>query len=396
MEALKISENDLEATKISKAQEHFERIQEIVDTSNIDNTPPSGDGDGKKGETTEKSGVQMLFNYFITFLVFGWLFFLISVVLAFPGTRILYEVFTSKYNHMRTFLIFVIYSIYLSANPYVPFLQMVYTMSIFMFFESIDWWGLVTLNPAKTRPITTPLFWDEGMQSIFTSNGFDLGVKNTIEQVNNLDFTFEQMNTLLGEVDFITETVNTLKNATINSIQQGNELNQSNFFVQAEYLNPVAEVAENIAKMREFTFTRGDALDSVLNSNGFILKYGPDGSPFKQALHDAAAVKINYTAPTPADPNSRSIKFVMKEEVKANPTVTKNREEVLKMFDGMGIRRKSVNTSMYVFFIVAAIILGSSYYLLSYDKPMFRMEKIAEIGMDLKEKPANPEKKKDN
>jgi hypothetical protein len=396
MEALKISKNEIEAAKLSSAQEHFEKIQAIVDSSSIDNEAPNPD-DNKGGDTNEKTTVQLLFNYFITFLVFGWLFFLISTVLAFPGTRIIYEIFTSKYNHMRTFLIFVVYTIYLSANPYVTFIQMVYTMTIFMFFESIDWWGLITLNPGKSRPITTPLFWDEGIQKILSNNGFDVGVKNTIEQVNNIDFTFEQMNTFLGEIEMITNTVNDFKRSTLRTLQQGKLPDTDNFFVKSSFLN-ISEntpenINENITKLNNFNFSRGDAMDSVLSSNKFMMKYGEEGSPLKQALHDRAAVKVNYIPPTVENPNSRGIEFTMKEPTEVNEGINKNREDVLKMFDGMGIRRKSVNTSMYIFFIVAAIILVVSYYLLSYDKPMFRMVKIYEMGMDLEEK--SEDKKKD-
>ena len=64
----------------------------------------------------------------------------------------------------------------------------------------------------------------------------------------------------------------------------------------------------------------------------------------------------------------------------------KNREKVLGVFDDMGIRKKWVNVGMYSFFVVAGIILAVSYYLLSYDKPMYRMRKIYEMGIDLEKK----------
>lgn len=389
MESVKITKTDLDTSKLNRAQEYIEKAQDIVAGSSIENVPNNPDAESNKENAPEKSSVQMIFNYILTFLIFGWLFFLIAIVLAFPGTRIIYEMATTKYSLFRTFLIFATYSFFLSSNPYVLFIQMVYTMTIFMFYESLDWWGLFTLSPGKMGSVTTPLFWDEGLQSILTNNGLHMGVKNTFEQVSNIDFTFEELRKLMEEVDIITNTVTSIKNSTLETLKAGEIPDSSNFFAKSSYINIAENTPEtitgNLNKVNNFTFTRGDALDSVLSSNAFIMKYGETGDALKEALHDPNATKITYTPPTIQNPNARTITLSVKEPLTAGKNVLENREKVLGVFDSMGIRNQTTNVTMYFFLAIAFLILMVAYYYLSYDKPMFRMVKISEMGMDLKE-----------
>ena len=90
-----------------------------------------------------------------------------------------------------------------------------------------------------------------------------MGVKNTYEQISNIDFTFEELSKFIGEIDFITKTINTLKKSTMATLRQGKTPDPTNFFAKSSYINITENtpevIAENLKKVNAFTFSREDA-----------------------------------------------------------------------------------------------------------------------------------------
>jgi hypothetical protein len=363
MDAIKISNDQLRRVKMIKARDHIDKVQEIVSgevKTNRKNVEKLQEAMNMKN--MEKTGVQLIFNYILTLFIFGWLFLLIAGILSTPGVRILYELSNTKFQHLRILLMFSIYTYFQVMNPYAALLQMIYIITIYMFFESFDFWSLITFNFKNfSMNFKTPLFWDEGILGILYRANIDPGFLIETSDLTNID-------NILGNCRKLMEdTRNVMNRLRMDDVK-------SLFTRELGY-----DSMPNISA--------GDVVNSLIDTGNYIIsqndtpgllnKLRPHNIPrYLQFDEDVKNFNILQNPVRILEQNQNINMDDITEMMNKEATEI---SELMNFFNYMGFTTNPITRSSILFYILSFLIILILIVsiIFSYDKVGFKMEKVS-------------------
>jgi hypothetical protein len=356
MDAIKISNDQMRRIKMMKARDHIDKVQEIVSSEVKTQSQKQKLNDAMNLVNTEKTGVQMIFNYILTLFIFGWLFLIIAGILATPGIRILYELGNANFQHLRILLIFSIYTYFQVMNPYAAFLQIIYISTIYMFFESIDFWSLITFNFKNfSMNLSTPLFWDEGLLGLLYRGNIDPGFLTEIGDISNIDMILGNLNKLMLN---ITEVEKYLQSEQVANL----------FTPELGYTN-----GPNL--------NRGDILNSLLDTGNYLISQEQTPGLMKILRPYNMGRKLQFQGddvnrfnilPNPEINTSGLTPEIIAERLQEE---AQQQNKMIKLMESMGLNRNPTTRSAILFysisFLIIVILITSIVF--TYDKVGFKM-----------------------